>query len=428
MSAPIHRVTPYLYSASQLNTYDLCPRKWGWEYVAGFRPPPGPAAELGIRVHKILERWLSKGIPPDKRTVEGRIALPGLEFLPLPGPSLSVEDKFVIQVGDFHYRGFKDLEFIEEETGLWIVDHKTTGDFIWQKTEDDLLHDVQAMLYAKEALDRVGVDEAMLMWLYYRTRNTPKARPTYLQVNRDQVESGFEIIHDLTAELDRVRLQVVDARELPINPNACAAFGGCPHQHRCNLSPRDKRKAIMAQAEKKESIKERMQARFNKKAKGKKNKSKPARPVAMNPPETPDEDEALSTDPPEPETDKKKDNPKKPKAKDKLKKDKPKKGKNKKDKLRPPKDKLRPPKTKSKKEESSGEATSEEKSKEKPEEKPKPEVKSPALRGELASEGFVIADAQTAYVLLHAAALAGGGYVELHAKADEIFEKIKEDF
>lgn len=396
-----------------MNTFTLCQRKWGWEYVNGYKESPGPAAELGSRVHKVLERWLREGIPPDNRTVEGRIASSGIDFLPLPGPGLLVEREFKLKIGRFFFRGFKDLEFMTEDDGLWVVDHKTTGDFIWQKTDEDLLHDIQAMLYAKEALDRYGLDEATLMWLYYRTRNKPKAQPTILRVDRDEVESGFEVIESVAAEMDTVRLQVVDAKELPYNPNACAAFGGCPHQHRCNLSSKDKMKAIMAQADKKQSIREKMQARRKKKTKKATNgTSRTGRPSpTMNPPEAPDEDEALSTEPPPPAA-----NTQAPKKKtSKKKRSKKKSSKSKGTGTSTPPTQTEIPETEPAEEASEPVSTSTENKRGRP-------------KGSKSRTGVYLADDKTICAVLYAAALIGGGRPDQFEAADEAFKRLKEKF
>ena len=42
-------------SASEIEVFDLCPRKWAFSYIENKRPPSNDSAALGTRVHAILE-------------------------------------------------------------------------------------------------------------------------------------------------------------------------------------------------------------------------------------------------------------------------------------------------------------------------------------------------------------------------------------
>jgi len=264
MTRQVASSAPWFYSASQLRTADLCLRKWAWEQIEGIREPPGAAARFGQNVHSVLERWLKNGQALDQFSKEGQVAFEGIPWLPPPGPELEVERKFHIQVGDFFYRGFVDLGFLNSDGVPWVVDHKTTRDFMWQLSIDDLMNDIQGLLYAKEALDRYQVDVVHLRWVYYLTTKPYRSRVTECHMTRDDIDRRWGVIDDLARETDKVRLTVVNPLDLPPNAKACAAYGGCPHQQRCNLTPREIRKSIMAQNEKKtllERMKNRAQTR-----------------------------------------------------------------------------------------------------------------------------------------------------------------------
>lgn len=444
--------TPYVYSASQIKTYVLCPRKWYWEYPMGIKAPSGPAAELGTRVHRVLERWFREGIPPNRHTAEGKIASVGLEHLPLPGPYLEVERYIHFQVGDFQYRGYVDLGFVGED-GPWVIDHKTTGDFGWALGPEDLLHDVQALLYAKESLDRHNVDELTLMWLYYRTRGKAIAQPTIRTVTRPQVESGFRIIESTVAEIDKIRLTVIqDPMSVTANAQACEAFGGCPHLKRCGMTANERIKAIMAKAGKKEGLAAKMRARSQSSSGG----DAPARPVAqpqLNPPESPSDEEALSTTPAEPVASPKttKKAPKKVTKKAAKKAASSSKGKRRKGNplaAARNKGKDEPKDEETVEEETSDETVTETEASEetgaansdpKPDAeaaseeeaapKPKPKPRKPKAAAVTAGP-FQVADKQTAFVLLHMAALIGGGgsdRMQEAAKAFSVFEGLYGD-
>lgn len=309
-SAPWDRAAnsaPWFYSPSQLNTFALCQRRYVFNYMIGPREDAGPAAHFGTRVHKVLENWLAKGEPPNRNTAEGKVAHPAVLHLPLPHRRLQCEKKFRVKIGPFHYQGVMDLSYLAKKTRhLNIVDYKTTGDLIWQKAEEELLYDPQFLIYAKVGLDEYDVDEATLTWLYLRTRNAPKASLTKILVHRDHIDGCFPIIENEIREIERVRLTVTNPLDLPASPNACWAYKRkCPWVDQCNLTVKEKIRAVMAQSTRK-TLAEKMKAKN--KGKAKKGRGRVSRSrSAINPPESEDEyeddeeeedEEELSTEPP----------------------------------------------------------------------------------------------------------------------------------
>jgi CRISPR/Cas system-associated exonuclease Cas4 (RecB family) len=80
-------------SASQIDAYSQCPRKWAWRRLDGIKTEPKPSLALGIAVHEQLEHYLAEGKELDLTTDAGRIALAGLHYLPKPGtPGLEVNN------------------------------------------------------------------------------------------------------------------------------------------------------------------------------------------------------------------------------------------------------------------------------------------------------------------------------------------------
>ena len=300
---------PRPFSASQIKKYVECPRKWGWQYLDGHKPKSTAAAELGKEVHAILEKWLQYGTPPDPHTKPGKIAAAMVKQLPTPGKHLEVERKFQFELRGHHYRGFVDLGYWKQrDSGVWVVhDHKTTGDLMWALTEEELIHDIQAILYAKEAMDRHDVDEVELSWLYARTRSSPKPTPRVTKIHRDDVESGIEVIETYTNEMAEIRAQKLPVLELEPNVMACGNFGGCDFVGKCQLTGRQKRQAVFAQEKKKMSLKEKMQARRTNRKGGSAERS---RPVAV-----PDEPEEVEeTEEAEAEEEEEEEKPKKKKG------------------------------------------------------------------------------------------------------------------
>ena len=244
-------------SASQLETFTTCQRKWAWEKVAGFASDETEATLLGGRVHKILEDYLEHGTLPDQSTREGEIATAGLHLLPppkLPNQRIEFAFKFRSPRGNV-YQGRKDFTLLPAAPGdiPLVGDHKTTSDFRWAKSDEDLRTNIQALIYAADELLRARTEAVDLEWIYYRTRGAPQARKTSLRILAEEVDKAFGAaggIDDAADNLHRVRAVTTkdNILDLPASTDACNLFNRpCPHTFRCNLSPTARLTAVMAQ-------------------------------------------------------------------------------------------------------------------------------------------------------------------------------------
>jgi hypothetical protein len=244
-----------LVSASQISTFDDCQRKWAWRYIAKIETPPHPSAVLGTEVHDTqLAPYLRDGRAFDYTRDSGHIAAAGLAYLPTPQlPGLVVERHFEMPSPThlFGYQGYIDLWVPDSEMlpglGVYnapaVVDFKTTSDLKWAKTPETLATDVQAQLYATWAMFSTGARTVDLVWIYMQTRGAHKARRVHLRVNGEQVFEQFKVIDRKGLAIHNIRKDA-DGKDadtypltLPPNPSACNSYGGCPYQHKCNLSP-----------------------------------------------------------------------------------------------------------------------------------------------------------------------------------------------
>jgi hypothetical protein len=250
-----HESAPGILSPSQINTFAECERKWGWTYLEGLRGPPTGSAALGSATHAQLENYL-RGEELDFTAPNNvaEIAATGVHLLPGPNaPGLEIEKAFKFQSSatGIWYRGFVDAAVDPDhregpDRGVpLIIDHKTTSDLKWRKTESDLQRDVQAIIYAKNALIRwPECTEVDLRWVYYQTRGRRIAVPTEVTLTRDHVEAVFEKIEE-TSQLIQLRLKAKPpVLDLTPNPKACNSYGGCPFRARCNLGPEGMFKSI----------------------------------------------------------------------------------------------------------------------------------------------------------------------------------------
>lgn len=248
-------------SASQIKTFRECERKWGWRVIAGEPSTSSPAAELGKEVDDTqLQPYLKDGRPFDftRKTESGQIAASAMEWLPEPQlPGLKVQKHFVFASaeGDWSYQGYKDLwlpdsrvlKYLPPGEG-WpaVVDFKTTGDFNWALDEKGLATDVQAQLYAMNAMLETGARTVDLVWIYMRTRGARKSKMVHLRTHAPDVGAQFEAIEETAKRMNELQAASGDVpgeqyvvEALKPTPEMCSGYGGCPYRHKCNLSPKE---------------------------------------------------------------------------------------------------------------------------------------------------------------------------------------------
>lgn len=237
-----------LLSASQLELYKDCPRKWGFKYLDGIVTPPHPAALLGTEVQdEQIDPYLLTGRGFDFSRPSGEIAQKLVPLLPAPqSPGLVLRRKFEIPSpsGLFSYRGEFDIYASDSKIVPGLVggvpllgDIKTTGNLKYAKTAEKLRTDIQAQLYAMVILFEEPTDELDAVWFYTRTRGAPKAERHHVRLIASHVAEQFKIIDALGKECATIKVQAPTAADLPPNARMCDAYGGCPFRSICNLSP-----------------------------------------------------------------------------------------------------------------------------------------------------------------------------------------------
>lgn len=241
-------------SASEIEVFDLCPRKWAFGYIEGKRAPPNDAAALGTRVHSILQFWLRDGAPPDTWTAEGEIAASGLHLLPPPRyPGLVTEEEFRFTSQRAWYIGYKDFRYRDANGLIHVGDHKTTKSSTWIKSVEDILAHPQSLIYAvDEFFKNPNDDRIALDWIYYKTQGARKAEPRFQIVTKDVVaEMFFEHVDPVAGEITRLHHETqpgASALDFPPDFRACDAFGGCAFLSICNPTPTQRMEATMTQA------------------------------------------------------------------------------------------------------------------------------------------------------------------------------------
>jgi hypothetical protein len=282
---------------------------------------------LGTDVHDILQAYMVQNCPRgagdrgawhppmrwrevDWTTQAGRIARPAADVLPDPRGLVAVHTELAAEVSCLdgsawveHTRvtdedgrqmccnnagrhwpkmpGFYDLVTVERSDTplegsigrclryrLW--DYKTTSNFDWAKTAEELAEDPQVLLYSLHAMQTWGLDSIECNWVYLLTdpERQPKSYVVTVTITRADAERAVLEMAETAAEVcsnvrlfAAGRLRVV---ELEQDVSACKAYGGCIY-HVDKRGPCDARvspgKALKQKAELEAKIKARKSAR-----------------------------------------------------------------------------------------------------------------------------------------------------------------------
>jgi len=241
-------------SPSRIGDFRDCQRKWAWAKIDKIFAPPHPSAQLGTKVHGVLEEYLvGKGVTHDPADPSvGYIAQSGIHLLPEPNaPGLEIETKFSFTPSGIQgvvYTG--RIDFLVSPgfgpDGIPLIgDHKTTSDFKWAKRADDLYTDPQGVIYGAYAFHAFpNAAHVDLRWVYYATKKPYKAQAVQARWTREDNERALEKINLTAAEIAARTLDTKTALDLEPNPSACEKFGGCAYRGRCNLGPSARAQSI----------------------------------------------------------------------------------------------------------------------------------------------------------------------------------------
>ncbi|TXG76898.1 hypothetical protein E6Q11_03760 [Candidatus Dojkabacteria bacterium] len=235
----------WILSATEIETFETCRRKWGYLYLDGIKPPQSPATELGKSVHKIIEKHLI-GYPIDYESSEGQIASAGLRYLPKTLPKDNVEHAFVFIKDDHIFHGCIDFfERVGDQTWL-IGDHKTSSSLSTTLSRDELKKNIQANIYAQWAFTEKGAEAVKLKWIYYRTKGKPQAKCVEAELKKHEASSFFEHLLSVATDIKEVVKIKPDSSALPKNTSACFKYGRCPFYATCKNSPAPQAKPLLS--------------------------------------------------------------------------------------------------------------------------------------------------------------------------------------
>ena len=215
-------------SASSIQLFQRCNRRWYYTYLLGIRGKTTDAMTRGSKVHEQLEKYLKDGTKPNENTTAGLIASKGLDLIPKPDKKNKVElslAEFPVPNLPIPFKGFIDYLVTDAEDGIIeIGDHKTTSGWKWAKNEEELATNTQLIIYARHVLEHhPNATEVKLTHVYYLTRPPHGSKKVTALVSRQHVMDEFDKILVTVREMVAAAQETLDHTER--NNKDCFAYG-----------------------------------------------------------------------------------------------------------------------------------------------------------------------------------------------------------
>jgi len=231
----------WVHSASQLDTFRSCQRKWGYRYLDRISPPPSKAAQLGSSVHAALEHFLVDN-KAELRSPLWKIIEPGLKFLPNNLQKDQVEKHFAFIEDEMFFHGFIDFhQYLGDKTWL-IGDHKTCSSFDHALSPTSLKENLQANIYARWAFNNLSADKVTLRWIYYQTKSKNQARCVESEIDTQENLDNCRSIFESAKEIESIVKAESESFTLPKSTGSCFKYGRCPYFAMCK---NDRRSSII---------------------------------------------------------------------------------------------------------------------------------------------------------------------------------------
>ncbi len=226
-------------SATQVDAWKRCNRFWYHRYVLKLPEPKTAAQVRGSNTHKVVEHFLLDGVIEGdyECTQIANAGLGALQRLKVRRPG-QVEHGFSLLTYPY---GPKWVGFVDYHDELarpfLVVDHKTTSDFRYCKTPEELRHNTQMVSYARWAIEEYKVNEVEVRHLYLRTKKPYKSHEVPAIVDASHVADLWHGYFDDIRRMARWEAERPETAE-PLEPTttACSMYGGCAYRSQCGLS------------------------------------------------------------------------------------------------------------------------------------------------------------------------------------------------
>lgn len=245
-------------SATQLETAEMCGRKWWFRYHARLPEIKKDTTSFGSVLHAVCERYLKgaeesdlypqrwdfcpdtkKQIDPvDAALIQVLVSMAIKEGILERRPGGEVERDFQLACGDNLIRG--KIDYV---VGPRIEDHKNSKSERYFKSAQALRSNLQMMLYAKHVLEREfrakGAVPPKFLTLvhnqYLRNADKPMVRRREAEVTPSEVDDFWETrIRPLIAKCEELS-RIASPFHIPDpDKSACEAYGGCTYASICH--------------------------------------------------------------------------------------------------------------------------------------------------------------------------------------------------
>lgn len=269
-------------SPSQIESFNKCKRSWFFKSVEKIPERQSGSQATGTSFHLICEK-VPSGHPFPSRSetnateaewaVAEALAREALPLIPLDSEAPGILREHGIRMDTYPggpaMVGYIDLAIPQgigwptlfvPKTDAIVGDYKTTSDFRYMKTPEELANSVQMMSYAAWAISPSGfnADQVRLLHIYGRTRGKV-SRSSIRHV--DAVVSKGEIVNFWGNTLDTVREMAQTSgtgnfEDVEANGTLtghCEAYGGCSFREKCGIGKASNIKSLFSITKKPES-------------------------------------------------------------------------------------------------------------------------------------------------------------------------------
>lgn len=237
-------------SASQLRSALACRRRWWFAQISDLdAPPPTEAQTRGRSIHAAVEAALETGQAPAGDPVAAGLyaALCNLVGKDRTDATLRSEQRIALRCGDVEVIGYIDLLAVSDRM-VQVYDYKTTSDWQYAQSPEQLANDVQMRVYAHAAALLYGVDEVEVIHVVVH-KKTREIRETRITLDAASLRQWwYGPVETLLDEL-RGHALARTSDEVAADESACGQYGGCPYLDHCAAGRRKQKENPYKQIE-----------------------------------------------------------------------------------------------------------------------------------------------------------------------------------
>lgn len=240
-------------SASQIDTFRLCNRKWWFNSIAKVEVEKKGSLTLGSSIHTAIEHYLlgTAHEPSEHVYKVTRDALADTAWLrgqydthPLAKEAVEYafldSTTFITPVKGFIDVKLVDVDHAKKVCNIHIIDHKSTKNFKYCKTQKQLKKNPQAIIYCavirNEMREKLGSDYIINVKFSHHYIHTVEPQPpatVTITFTEEELARGIaEVNADLQGILNTK--DEVDSDAVLPTMTACGMYGGCPFSAVCH--------------------------------------------------------------------------------------------------------------------------------------------------------------------------------------------------